>query len=242
MIGIGTLTNVVLVIVGGLIGLLLGSRINSRIQETLLIVVGLSVCLMALGGVLSNMLVISNGTLATTGVLMMILCLAAGTVVGEILKIDSSITRLGAWLQVKAKSTDDNSFIQAFVSTSTTVTIGAMAVLGAIQDGLGQPETLITKGIIDGIFVCIMAAAQGKGAIFSALPVGIFQGLIMLIAAVAGNFVPSPALNNLSYVGNALILVVGLTVMGVTIKGKPIRVANMLPAIVFAMAWGWIAG
>ena len=110
-----------------------------------------------------------------------------------------------------------------------------MAIIGAIQDGIyGDYSILAAKGIIDAIVICIMAASQGKGCIFSAIPVGLWQGFVTIMAMLAGSFMPEAALNNLSLVGSVMIACVGLNM----IRDKQIRVANVLPAIVIAALWG----
>lgn len=110
-----------------------------------------------------------------------------------------------------------------------------MAVIGSVEDGIsGDYSILAAKGVIDAIIICVMAAAQGKGCIFSAIPVGLWQGFLTLIAFFAGDFLPAAALDNLSFVGSVLITCIGLNL----VREKQIRVANVLPAIVIAVIWG----
>ena len=128
--------------------------------------------------------------------------------------------------------------VMAFVSASCTVCIGAMAVIGSINDGVsGDCSVLIAKAILDAVIICVMTVSQGKGCIFSAVPVAIFQGVITIIAVFAGGFMTDLALSYLSYVGNVLIFCVGLNL----IRKKQIRVANLLPSLVIAVAWGFVA-
>ena len=130
---------------------------------------------------------------------------------------------------------DDASFVNAFVTASCTVCIGAMAVVGAIEDGIyGDYSVLLAKGILDAIIICIMSASQGRGCIFSAIPVALFQGSITIIAMFAGSFMSATALSNLSFVGSILIFCVGLNL----IWAQQIRVANLLPSLIVAAVWG----
>ena len=137
--------------------------------------------------------------------------------------------RLGAWLKAKASRGEDSTFIQGFVTASLTVCIGAMAVVGSIQDGLsGDPSTLFTKSILDCMIVMVFASTYGKGAIFSALPVGVFQGTVTLLAGLLAPVFSQAVISNLSFLGSILIFCVGINLA----FGPRFRVANMLPALV----------
>lgn len=238
MRGLGTLINVACIVGGGMVGLIFGKNIKSRMQESLLTIAGIAVIFLGIGGALQQMLSVTNGTLSSKGSMMMILSLAIGAIIGEWLDIESGVEHFGEWLKNKSNSSKDNLFVEGFVASSCTVCIGAMAVVGSIQDGIhGDYSVLLAKGILDAIIICIMTASQGKGCIFSAIPVAIFQGSITIIAAFLGSFMTEPALNNLSFVGSILIFCVGLNL----IRDKKIRVANLLPAIVVAAIWGFFA-
>ena len=235
MTGLGTIINVLCIVGGGLAGHFAGSRLKPAMQETVMTMTGIGVMVMGIGGALEKMLVIADGKLSAVNTIMMIVSLALGSAVGEALQIEEKIVRFGEWLKVKSNSGGDNSFVNGFVTASCTVCIGAMAVIGAIQDGTsGNYSTLLAKGLIDAIIICIMTASLGKGCIFSAIPVGIIQGIITAIAFFTGNFMPQKALDNLSFVGSVLIFCVGLNL----VRKKQIRVANTLPAIVVASIWG----
>ena len=236
MTGLGTIINVLCIVGGGLAGHLAGSRLKPAMQETVLTMTGIGVMVMGIGGALEKMLVFSDGKLSSANTMMMIVSLALGSAIGEALQIEEKIVQFGEWLKAKSNSTGDGSFVNGFVTASCTVCIGAMAVIGAIQDGTsGNYSTLLAKGLIDAIIICIMTASLGKGCIFSAIPVGIIQGIITAIAFFTGNFMPQKALDNLSFVGSVLIFCVGLNL----VRKKQIRVANTLPAIVVAGIWGF---
>lgn len=238
MRGFGTVINAACILAGGILGLLFGKKLKPRMQETLRAATAAAVLFLGIGGALEHMLSVQNGELSMGGSMMMIVSLAVGAVLGEWLNIDAGVERLGEWLKKKSNSTGDNSFVNGFVSASCTVCIGAMAVVGAIQDGIsGDFSVLLAKGILDAIIICIMSASQGKGCIFSVIPVVIFQGTVTLLAVFSGSFMTEAALNNLSFVGSVLIFCVGLNL----IRDKRIRVANLLPAIFIAAAWGFFA-
>lgn len=238
MRGLGTVINVALLILGGLCGLLFGKKLSERIKDTLLSVNAVAIMMLAVGGVMQNMLSLSDGKLSTGGTVMMIVSLTLGGLIGETININALVDKFGEWLRIKSHSTGDDSFVSAFVSASCTVCIGAMAVIGSINDGVsGDCSVLIAKAILDAVIICVMTASQGKGCIFSAVPVAIFQGVITIIAVFVGGFMTDLALSYLSYVGNVLIFCVGLNL----IRKKQIRVANLLPSLVIAVAWGFAA-
>ena len=198
-------------------------------------VAGVAVVFLGLGGALEYMLTIVDGKLSSGSSMLMIASLALGAVVGELLDIEGWVERFGEWLKRKSNSGGDSGFVTSFVSASCTVCIGAMAVVGSIRDGIyGDYSILLAKGILDAIIICIMAASQGRGPVFSAIPVGIFQGVVTVVAVFAGSFMTEPALDRLSFVGSILIFCVGLNIL----REKKIRVANLLPAIVVAALWG----
>lgn len=214
MRGLGTVINVALLIFGGLCGLLFGKKLNERIKDTLLSVNAVAIMMLAVGGVMQNMLSLSDGKLSTSGTVMMIVSLTLGGLIGEIININALVDKFGEWLRIKSHSTGDDSFVSAFVSASCTVCIGAMAVIGSINDGVsGDCSVLIAKAILDAVIICVMTASQGKGCIFSAVPVAIFQGVITIIAVFVGGFMTDLALSYLSYVGNVLIFCVGLNLI-----------------------------
>ncbi|MGN0689535.1 MAG: DUF554 domain-containing protein [Oscillospiraceae bacterium] len=238
MFGLGTILNVALIIAGGICGMLFGKRIKEGIRETLTTVCAVSVIIIGIGGAVEKMLVYENGKFSTTGGVKLILCLALGGIIGELIGIHSGVIHFGEWLKKKSGSSGDNSFVSAFVSASCTVCIGAMAVVGSIEDGIsGDYTILLTKGILDAIIICIMSASVGKGAVFSAIPVLLLQGSVTVAARFAGGFMTEPALDNLSFVGSVMIFCVGLNLM----RKEQIRVANLLPAVVIAAAWGFIS-
>lgn len=237
MIGIGTIINVAAVILGGLAGLICGNRVKKRYQDTLMMTAGVCVLMLGISGTMEKMLVLNQNALQTQGTMMMIGSLAIGAVIGEMLDIESAMEHFGDWLKKKTNSERDTYFVDGFVTTSLTICIGAMAVVGAIQDGIyGDYSVLAAKAVLDLIIVLIMTASRGKGCIFSAIPVGIFQGSITILAGFIEPFMTEQALSNLSLVGSVMIFCVGVNL----IWGKKVRVANLLPALVIAVGWAFI--
>ena len=235
MPGLGTIINVVFIIAGGLAGLLFGSKLSDRSRETLLLANAVAVLFIGISGALQQMYVLAeNGRLETTGTMMMIASLAIGAVIGEWIDLEGKIERFGEWLKAKTGNSSDAGFVGAFVTASLTVCSGAMAVVGSIEDGaVGDHSILFAKAILDLIIIMVMTASLGKGCIFSAIPVGLFQGTVTALAILIRPYITDHAMNYLSLVGSVLIFCVGVNLFW----GKKIRVANLLPALVIAVVW-----
>lgn len=238
MLGLGTFYNALGVVFGGLLGLLIGQRLSEDFHETLLKVTGVAVFVLGIAGTLEKMLVVHGNHVESHGSMMLILSLVIGTVIGELLKIEEGFERLGTWLKEKTGNEGDTSFVDAFMTTALTICIGAMAVVGAVQDGLtGDPSTLLAKAILDMVIVLVLTVSKGKGAIFAVVPLVILQGLITLLAHLIAPIMTPQALSNLSLVGSSLILCVGINL----IWGKRIKVANLLPAVLIAIIWAFLS-
>lgn len=234
--GIGTLANTGAIILGGLLGLLLKNALPERVQNTLIKAIGLCVLFIGIGGAMEEMLSYEGGKLVSRGSMMIIFSFVIGTVVGEGIDLERRIEQFGAWLKAKTRNERDTRFMEGFVSTSLIVCVGAMAVVGAIQDGLsGDYSLLMAKSILDFIIVMIMAASIGKGCIFAAIPVALFQGTITILARFIQPLITERAMSNLSLTASMLIFCVGVNL----IWDKKIKVANMLPAILFALIFRW---
>ena len=239
MRGLGTIINTLAILVGGILGILFKRFLNERCQDTIIKATGFSVIFLGAAGTLSKMLTVGpDGILGTSGSMVMILSLAIGALLGEVVNLDAQFERFGEWLKHKTGSDGDNQFVNGFVSATLTVSIGAMAVIGSIQDGIyGDHSTLVAKAILDFIIVLIMASSMGKGCIFSFLPVAILQGIMTALAAVLSGFMTDAVLNNLSLVGNILIFCVGINL----VWPRTIKVANLLPSLLIAVAMAGIA-
>lgn len=233
MFGLGTIINVAAIILGGVLGALFGKLLQERHQDSLSKACGICVLFIGIGGALEGMLTVSDGSVVSSGSLLIIGCLAIGTLIGELLNIEGLFEHFGQWLKVKTGNSKDKRFVEGFVTASLTVCIGAMAIVGAIQDGLlGDHSILVTKAILDLIIIMVMTCSLGKGCVFSAIPVGVFQGSITALAVLIKPVMTDTALANLSLIGSILIFCVGINL----VWGKKIRVANLLPSIVIAVA------
>ena len=232
MIGLGTIINVVAIVAGGLTGHFTGKLFREEQQESLTKACGISVLFIAIAGAMQGMLEIDGGRLVSGKSMLVVLCLAIGTVFGELLGIENGFERFGEWLKEKTGNSGDKQFVNAFVTASLTVCIGAMAIVGAIQDGImGDYSTLAVKSVLDFIIIAVMTSSLGKGSAFSAIPILIFEGSITLLARLIAPFMTDLAVAYLSLVGSVLIFCVGVNL----VWGKKIRVANMLPAVLLAV-------
>lgn len=237
MVGLGTLVNTAAIILGGLLGLLFGRSLSEQKQDTLCRACGLCTLFIGISGALQGMLTVEDGVLVGGGTLKIVLCLSLGALFGEILNIEDHIEDFGEWLKRRSGSGKDGQFVHAFVTASLTVCIGAMAVIGSIQDGIiGDPSTLFTKSTLDLIIIMVMTSSMGKGCIFSAVPVALFQGSITALARLIEPVMTPAALADLSLIGSILIFCVGMNL----VWGKQIRVGNLLPAIVLAVAFSYL--
>lgn len=232
MFGLGTIINTAAIVVGGIVGLLFGRFLCERHQETLTRVCGICVLFIGIAGALEGMLTVEGGRITSGKSMLVIVCLALGALAGELLNLEDGITRFGEWLKIKTGNARDRQFVDGFVTASLTVCIGAMAVVGAIEDALaGDISILVTKAILDLIIIMVMTCSMGKGCIFSAIPVFLFQGGVTCLARLIKPLMTEAALANLSLIGAVLIFCVGVNL----VWEKRIRVANLLPAIVFAV-------
>ena len=221
--GGGTVINVIAIILGGVAGLFGGKFLTARIQETLKMSCATAVIFIGISGTLENY-----------NTMLLIAALIGGGLIGEIINIDGAFEKFGIWLRSKSGNDGDSKFVDGFVTASLTVCIGAMAVIGAINDRLLNDRTiLIAKSVLDAVIILVMTASLGKGCIFSCVSVGIFQGAITIFAGLLEPLMTEIALKNLSCVGNALIFCVGVNLM----FGNKIRVANLLPALIIAVFW-----
>lgn len=233
MFGLGTMINTAAIIIGGICGYLFGHFLTDRHQDTLTKSCGVCVLFIGIGGALEGMLTIQGNSLTSGKTMLIVACIAIGALFGEILNIEDRFDRFGEWLKIKSGNAKDKKFVEGFVTASLTVCIGAMAIVGAIEDGImGDPSILITKAILDFIIIMVMTCSMGKGCIFSALPIAVFQGSITILARLIKPIMTESALANISMIGSILIFCVGLNL----VWGKKIRVANLLPALIVAVA------
>lgn len=232
MIGLGTLINTIAIVIGGSFGYFFGKFMNEKIQDGLTKASGIAVIFLGIEGALEYMLPGNENSLKGGGTMLIIVALAIGTLLGEIIDIEEAFEKFGAWLKIKTGNSNDASFIDAFVTASLTVCIGAMAIVGAIEDGMrGDYSILAAKSVLDLIIIMVMTCSMGKGCIFSSIPVFVFEGTITLLAVIIKPFMTELALSYISLVGSILIFCVGVNL----VWGKKVSVANMLPSILIAV-------
>ncbi len=238
MIGLGTLINMAAIAGGGIIGLFAKKIVNERLQDTLTKANGLCVIFIGIAGALEKILYVENGNIATRGTMVLIGSFALGSIIGELLNLESLFEKFGIWLREKSGNSGDVGFLNGFLTASFTVSIGAMAIVGALQDGMtGDISVLCTKAILDFLIILVMTTSLGKGCIFAAIPVGVFQGCITLLARLISPLMTDMALEYISMTGSILIFCVGVNL----IKEGVFKVSNMIPVIFVAAVWGCVA-
>ena len=226
----GTIINTAAIVAGGLCGHLFGRILKDRHQETLTMACGIGTLFLGIAGAMNYML--HHDLLPGGGSMLLVACLALGGLIGEILNIERWFERFGEWLKMKTGNAKDKQFVNGFVTASLTVCIGAMAIMGSIQDGIsGDWSTLGAKSILDLVIVMVMTCSMGKGCAFSAVPVFLWEGGLTLLASVIRPILTETALAYLSLVGSVLIFCVGINL----VWGKKVRVANLLPAVILAV-------
>lgn len=229
---LGVWINVAGILLGGLAGHFFGNLLKDRVQNSLSCACGISVMFIGIAGAMEGMLSVNGSVIESGSAMFVTISLALGTLVGELINIEGFFEDFGNWLKEKTGNSRDVNFVSAFVNASLTVCIGAMAIVGSIQDGItGDSSILATKAILDLIIIMVMTCSQGKGCVFSAIPVLIWEGLITICASYLAPVMTELALDYLSLVGSVLIFCVGINL----VFGKKVSVANMLPGVVFAV-------
>ena len=233
MPGMGTLINAAGIVAGGLLGLFIGRFFKEKYQNAVIQMCGLGTMCLGIAGILEGMLSVEGNKIVSGRALFIILCLIIGVLIGEWIDLEDKFEHFGEWLKKKSGNAKDAKFVDGFVITSLTIGVGAMAILGAIQDGVrGDYSLLATKAVIDFVFVMVMTTSMGVGCIFSVIPVALWQGLVTALSRLLLPVLTETALANLSMVGSVLIFCIASNL----VFGKRFKVANMLPAIVVAVA------
>ena len=226
MILTGTIVNVAAICAGALIGRYAGRFIPGRIRQTVMAGLGLTVLLIGLQLALKSrqpMIVIGS--------------LILGGVLGELLQIEARLDSFGRWLQ--GRFTGVGPVAEGFVAASLLYCVGAMAIMGALQDGLnGAPTILYAKAALDGVASIALASTLGIGVLFSALPVALYQGGITIAAESAKSLLTETVVVEMNAVGGLLIVAIGLDLLGI----KRLPVGNMLPAVFVAVGLVWMFG
>lgn len=230
MIGLGTIINVVAIILGTIIGILFHKYIPQRLQQTVIHGIGLSVCFVGISGVITKMVFIQDAKLQTKDTMLMVASLVIGGFIGELINIEKWLERFGDFCKSHLMKGGKNPrFTEGFVSASLLFCVGAMAIVGSLEDGLsGNYSTLFAKSLMDGTMSIFFAATLGIGVCFSIIPVFIYQGSITLLAGVIEPYLSKTLIDRVSLVGSVLIFAIGLNLL----REKRIKVGNLLPAVI----------
>ena len=237
MIGIGTIVNVIAVLAGGFVGLFIKKGLSPRLEDMIMKVLGLSTMFIGASGALAGLLSVKDGVISTKGTMLMIFSLVIGSVFGELMRIEDRLETLGEKLKRSVKAGENGRFVEAFVTNTLVICVGAMAIMGSLQDGLsGDPTTLFAKSILDGVIAIVFTSTLGVGAMFAVIPLALYQGGITLLSKfiepyLVGNMVP-----DMSYIGSVLIFAIGINLA----FGKKFKVGNMLPSILIPVIYNLI--
>lgn len=224
----GTIINVIAVLSGGILGKFVNGSAIKKYESTLMNALGLCTLFIGISGTLAQMFVMNNGTLETKGTMLMIFSMVLGTLTGELLQIEMRLEHLGERIKSAVRANNDTRFVDSFMANTLVICIGAMAIVGSLQDGLsGDYSMLAAKAALDFVITLIFASTMGIGAAFAAIPLGIYQGGITLLAHFIEPFLSQAMIGDMSFIGSVLITGVGINL----IFNKGIKLANMLPAI-----------
>ena len=228
MAGLGTIVNVVAIIVCGCLGLLLKGGLKERFREIMMQACGLAVVFIGAAGAFEMIFSVEGDGLSSNHTMLIVISLVLGGLAGELINIEKRLDSVGEKLKKAVKAGNDNKFVDGFVTASLIFCIGAMAICGPIDEALtGDSTTLFIKSILDGIMVMVLASVYGVGALFSALSVGIYQGMFTVFGVFIADFISDALILTLSGVGSVLIFAVGVNLL----RPKTVRVGNFLPAL-----------
>lgn len=217
---IGSLLNASTILAGGLIGLLIGKRLSKQSSESLMIVLG---CLTLIFGI--------QMVLETRNILVPVVALILGTIAGEAITLETRLEQFALRLEGLVAHRSESQFARAFLTTSIVYCTGALVILGPFEEGLtGTYKTLLLKSTIDGIASIVFATTMGWGVLFAAIPVLLIEGGLTLGASFLNPWVTPGMIGESSATGGAILILLGLKIMGV----KPSRVANLIPALLIA--------
>lgn len=219
MVGMGTIVNAAAIVAGGLLGTFVVPRVPDHVRQSIMQALGLGVILIGL-----------QMAQETQELLLVLLSLAIGAATGEVARLDDRLQALASRL-ARFAGQGRSGFAEAFVNTTLLFCVGAMAITGALQDGLGgAPDTLYAKAVLDGTSAVVFASTMGPGVVLSAVPVLLYQGAITLGAGLLSRLLTPEMIREIGAVGGLLVLGLGLNMTG----AARLRVANVLPAMFVA--------
>ncbi|ADQ05689.1 protein of unknown function DUF554 [Caldicellulosiruptor owensensis OL] len=238
MTGLGTIVNAIAVVAGSILGLILKSGIPERFKTTIMQAISLSVIFIGISGVLQGIFkVLSTGKIDRQFIMLMIFSLVIGGLLGEILKIEDFLESLAGKIKMSVSKfikSEISTFTEGFVTASLVFCVGAMAIVGSLEDGLNHNfSILFAKSILDGVTSIIFSATLGIGVMFSSITILLYQGSITLLADIVKPFLTDTVVLQMSMVGSVLIFAIGLNMLGIS----KIKVGNLLPAIFVPVVW-----
>lgn len=242
MTGLGTIVNVAAIVAGSTVGMLLKGGLPKRYQDTVMSALGLCTMFIGISGALTGLLTVQEGVLETQETMMMIASMISGALIGEFLDIERRLEAFGEWCRrlvarANLKGGGMENFVEAFVTSSLVVCVGAMAIVGALEDGLNHNYSILfAKAVMDGVLSVVFAASMGIGVFFSAVPILVYQGGISLLAGLVRPYLTESVIGRMSFVGSVLIFALGINL----IFGKKIKIGNLLPAMFMPLLWQWI--
>ena len=224
---LGTLVNTATVLVGSVLGILLKSKLPKKSTEIIFQIIGLIVVFLGI-----------KMALEVEQIIFMVLSLIFGSIIGQLLKLESHLNSFAEYLQKKFGG-NGNTFAEGFIASTLLFCTGSLVILGALEEGSGKTPTLFfTKSVMDGITSVFLAASFGRGVIFSSFAILIIQGSLTLLVILFGNFLPISAISLIGTVGGIILLGLGLNILEL----KKIPVINMLPSILLAGILGYFFG
>ncbi len=230
----GTLVNCVAVIIGGLIGLLLKKGIKETYAQGINKSLGIAVLIIGFNGVISNMFTVENGTLKSSGELLLIVFLVLGTLIGELLKLDDRFNSFSKKIESKFSG---GGFASGFVNGTILFCVGAMSIIGSLNDGLtGDSTVLFVKSTLDFVSAIIFGATLGFGVVFTCIPMLIYQGGISLLAGLLGDILQGELLTHICMVGYAIIIAIGFNFF----VEKKFKTLNMVPSLLLPVVYHYV--
>ena len=221
----GTIINVGAVLIGSVIGLIIHKKLPQRIITIIFQGMGLFTIVLGI-----------SMAVKTENFLIMILSIVSGSIIGELLNIEGSINNLSEKFKTRMKSKDDK-FTEGFLTSSLMFCTGSMAILGAIEEGLGgEPTILLAKSVLDGCASLVLAASFGVGVIFSAVPLLLYQGGITVFASSLQNVITDTIITELTATGGVLLIGLGINILEI----KELKIVNMLPSLVIVVILTWL--
>lgn len=243
MPGTGVLVNVGTVLLGSAVGVMFGKLISERFRKITFAALGLSTAMIGASMVIGGL---SHPGASRYAVLVLVGSLVIGGLIGEAIGVEAALERFGGWLRdtvyrlpfLSADGEGEHQMVEGFVVASLLYCVGTMTIVGSIQDGLGNPDLLVLKALLDGVASIALASALGIGVAFSVIPILVVQGGIAVGAHWVGPYLTEAVIREMSTVGGTLIFAIGLDLMDI----RRLPVGNLMPAIFVAALLGAFFG